>query len=249
FSFAASGRLPLLGVAWLGNRGVRSAGWSGLVKLSSRWFEPTRYGAVLGVASLSFLLGDAAARGAMGLLLDAGASWRAVFAGAAACLAALAAACTWLLRESPAERGAPEPPPPLDGLLGGGATERVAVRGIALALLRSPSFLLVCTVSVGLTFVRETFNTWTPTYFGEVARLSPGDAARASALFPLLGAASVLLMGWLSDRLGRNGRAVLLVVGIALALPILVALAALDAAARPGLAVALVAVAGFVTIG
>lgn len=34
--FAAGGSLPLFGVAWIANRSAQSAGWTGLVKLSSR---------------------------------------------------------------------------------------------------------------------------------------------------------------------------------------------------------------------
>ena len=104
-------------------------------------------------------------------------------------------------------------------------------------------------VSVGLTLLRETFNTWTPTYFSDVVGLARGDAAQASALFPLLGGVSVLLVGWLSDRLGRNGRPAILVAGIALSVATLASLASIDPSARPTAAIALVALTGFVTIG
>jgi OPA family glycerol-3-phosphate transporter-like MFS transporter len=42
-----------------------------------------------------------------------------------------------------------------------------------------------------------------------------GDAARTSALFPGVGAISVVVTGWLSDRLGVNGRSIILFVGLA----------------------------------
>ena len=51
--------------------------------------------------------------------------------------------------------------------------------------------------------LRETFNTWIPTYFNESLSMSPGEAADKSALFSLLRRISVLLAGFLSDRLGR----------------------------------------------
>jgi sugar phosphate permease len=41
-----------------------------------------------------------------------------------------------------------------------------------------------------------------------------GRAASLSAIFPAVGAVSVLATGWLSDRLGANGRALLLVLGL-----------------------------------
>jgi len=40
------------------------------------------------------------------------------------------------------------------------------------AFLRSPAFWIVCGLSLGCTLLRETFNTWTPTYFTEVVGLS-----------------------------------------------------------------------------
>jgi sugar phosphate permease len=58
--------------------------------------------------------------------------------------------------------------------------------------------------------LRETFSLWTPTYFAQTTGTSAGEAASKSGLFPLSGGASVILCGWLSDRLGRRGRAALM---------------------------------------
>ena len=57
--FASSGALPVFTLAWMGNRLVQSLGWAGAVKIVSRWFSHRRYGAVMGIMSLSFLFGDA----------------------------------------------------------------------------------------------------------------------------------------------------------------------------------------------
>ena len=43
---------------------------------------------------------------------------------------------------------------------------------------------------------------------------STSKAAGMSAVFPSVGAVSVLASGWLSDRLGANGRSILLFVGL-----------------------------------
>jgi sugar phosphate permease len=61
--FALGGGLPLLTLASLGNRCVRSLGWAGMVKVTSRWFSYHTYGTVMGIISLSFLFGDAASLG------------------------------------------------------------------------------------------------------------------------------------------------------------------------------------------
>jgi len=72
-------------------------------------------------------------------------------------------------------------------------------------------------LSLGCTLLRETFNTWTPTYFVEVVGLSPAEGASKSALFPLFGGISVVLAGFISDRLGRGGRALIILIGLLLA--------------------------------
>ena len=247
--FAASGTLPLFTLAWVVNRLVQSLGWVGMVKMASRWFHASAYGTAMGVISLSFLFGDALARSAMGALLARGAGWRELFVIAASVLLAILAASVWLLRESPGERGALEPEPERGGAFaaeGRDSAGPAALGARVRTLLADRGFRLVCGISLGLTLLRETFNTWTPTYFVDSVGLAPSQAATASAIFPLLGGVSVLLTGWLSDRAGERGR--LLVVGIALASAALGLLALVETAA-PWLSIALVGLTGFFLIG
>jgi sugar phosphate permease len=249
-AFAASGTLPLFTLAWTANRLVQSAGWVGAVKVASRWFGASAYGAAMGVISLSYLFGDALARSAMGALLASGASWRQLFAIAAAVLVAILAGSALLLRESPAERGATEPAAASDHLFAAaGARDAVDppdLRALLATLWASRAFRLACAISLGLTLLRETFNTWTPTYFGDAVGLTPSQAATASAIFPFFGGASVLLTGWLTDRGGARGD--WLFAGVAAASAALVALALLGATAA-WVAVTLVGVTGFLLIG
>jgi sugar phosphate permease len=60
--FAVSGTLPLFTLAWVGNRLTQSIGWAGLIKVSSKWFNYTSYGSIIGILSISYLVGDALAR-------------------------------------------------------------------------------------------------------------------------------------------------------------------------------------------
>ena len=218
--FAAGGTLPVFAAAWVGNRFVQSLGWPGMVKITGHWFASSTHGRVMGIVSLSYLFGDAAARAFLGRLIRAGLGWRGLFVVAAATLAALLVASAWLLRESPRQIGEPEPEPepksePLDASVDLPAPGGLA--GPLAPLLRSPAFWLVGLLSLGLTLLRETFNTWTPTYFVEGVGLSTADAAATSAFFPLAGGVSVLLTGFLADRLGRSGRAAIILAGLVLA--------------------------------
>ena len=88
-SFGLAGGIPLFTLAWIGNRAVQSMGWAGVVKITSRWFSYSTYGAAMGVISLSYLFGDAASREFMARLIDAGLGWQGVFFAAAATLAVL----------------------------------------------------------------------------------------------------------------------------------------------------------------
>ncbi len=217
--FAAGGGIPLFTAAWFGNRLLQSFGWAGMIKVTSRWFPFSSYGAVMGVISLSYLFGDAAARAFMGWLLGMGFGWRGVFAVDAAVLFIIFVVNALVLVESPKRLGLEEPEANPESVYGEEAnvTAPPNLQSLLGPLLRRPAFWIVCLLSLGLTFLREAFNTWTPTYFVESVGLSQARAASASALFPLVGGVSVILAGVLSDRLGRGGRSAIILIGLCLA--------------------------------
>jgi sugar phosphate permease len=246
--FAGGGMLWVFGVAWFGNRLAQSFGWPGMVKLASRWFSPARYGTVMGILSLSFLFGDAASRYFMRWLFELGLGWRGVFAVAGGVLAVLLLLGIWLLKESPESIGEKVPEDVVEKELS--SSPAIEDRKLPMVrLLSSPTFCLVCLLSFALTLVRETFNTWTPTYFVSAVGLAKAEAAGVSALFPLAGGVSVLLAGWLADRLGREGRMMFICVGLALGGAVLAVLAWGQFGGSKGVPTALVMLAGFLLIG
>jgi sugar phosphate permease len=249
--FALGGGLPLFTLAWIGNRAVQSLGWPAMVKVTSRWFAFSRYGTVMGILSLSYLFGDAASRWFMGDLIGRGMSWRGVYYVAASVLGVLLIANFLLLRASPKDIGVEEPHENPDSVYGP-TTEHAAetptgFKAILLPLLRSPAFWFVCVMSFGFTIARETFNEWTPTFYTEAVHLTKGDAARYSAFFPFFGGVSVLIAGVISDRLGRTGRAVIIVAGLIVTTLLLIALGKVSYATM--LPVVLISFVGFVMIG
>jgi len=255
--FALGGAFPIFTLAWIGNRLFQSSGWVGLVKVSSRWFSYSIYGTVMAVLSLSYLFGDAAARVIMALLLRAGMGWRGIFFTGAALLMLLLIANFWLLRETPQERGLPAPTTnPLNVYaaegLKKGTKESAKSPGLSATLrplLASKFFWMVCLLSLGTTLLRETFNLWTPTYFAEYVGLTNADAASNSALFPLFGGVSVLVAGFLSDRLGLNGRSLVLFGGLASGTVCLFLLAQVPGHGNPWIPVVLVTLVGFLLMG
>jgi sugar phosphate permease len=250
-AFGLSGAVPLLTLAWFGNRLVQSFVWVGMVKVTGRWFSFASYGTAMGVVSLSYLFGDAAARRFMGWLLAMGLGWHGLFFVAASVLFALFVVVLLVLKESPRDIGEPEPPTnPLNVFGAGGQIDTPpSLRELLVPLLTSPVFLTVCFLSLGLTLLRETFNTWSAFYFTDALALSKPDAANYSALFPLLGGVSVLLSGWISDALGQGGRAAVIFVGCFGTAAVLLVLSLADFGAATLVPVALVSLVGFLMIG
>jgi OPA family glycerol-3-phosphate transporter-like MFS transporter len=250
--FMAGGGFPLFTVAWVGNRLFQSAGWVGLVKVASRWFSYSTYGTVMAVLSLSFLFGDAGCRWVMSQLMAHGAGWRGVFLAGAASLAVLLLANALLLRETPEERGLPSPeanPLNVYAAKEKHREERLGLGAILKPLLASFPFWLVCLLSLGTTLLRETFNFWTPTYFVQFVGMSNSEAAARSALFPLLGGVAVVLAGVLSDKLGLNGRNLVIVGGMAACTACLVLLSRTPGHVNHWMPVVLVAGVGFLLLG
>jgi OPA family glycerol-3-phosphate transporter-like MFS transporter len=247
--FATSHALPLFMIAWIGNRLTQSIAWAGLIKVSSRWFNFSSYGLVIGILSLSYLVGDAAARPFMGMLIQHGYGWASCFWLASAVAAFWWLANTLLLRESRAERGHPEATTNPRNLFAGESAPR-NLMALLKPLLLSRSFLLVCALSLGCTIIRETFNFWTPIYLRDSLRYSNSDAAWFSGVFPAVGAVSVLLSGWLSDRLGINGRPLILFLGLAATAGALLVLMTLRVGVTgPWLPLGVIGLIGFCLLG
>ena len=248
--FASGSTLPLFTFAWVGNRLMQSIGWSALVKVSSKWFDYSRYGTIAAILTCSYLVGDAAARESMGLLLHYGVSWRGLFVFGAGVAGCMFLANLLFLRESRVEEGHAEPAVNPRNVFSGAQTAPRSFFERVLPLLRSRAFVTVCLLAFATTMVRETFGTWTPQYLHDFGNFSVSRAAALSAVFPAAGALSVLLAGWLSDRMGANARALLLIVGLgATTLAMFVLNAVPQGAAGGVLPVAMIGIAGFCLLG
>jgi sugar phosphate permease len=212
--FASGLSLPVFTIAWIGNRLTQSISWAGLIKVSSKWFDFSSYGMIIGILSISYLVGDAAARQWMGMLIEHGYGWRILFYFAAAVVALLLVLNFFFLRESRLDAGFVEAKPNPLNLFAASESRPQSWSELLLPLIRSRAFLLVCLLSLGCTIIRESFNFWTPSYLREYLGYSMSNAARMSAVFPGVGAVSVLATGWLSDRLGANSRSLIMFVGL-----------------------------------
>jgi sugar phosphate permease len=224
FLFTLGSFLPLFTIAWFANRLTQSVAWAGLIKVSSKWFDFSSYGTIIGILSISYLIGDAIARQWMGLLIQEGVGWRTLFYLAAGVAGVMLVANFWFLRESRHDAGYAEATPNPLNLFAASEAPPSSLRTLLVPLLRSRAFITVCLLSLGCTIIRETFNNWNPVYLHEYLGYSMSRAASFSAVFPAVGALSVVATGWLSDRVGVNGRALLLFLGLAVTAAVLLAL-------------------------
>ena len=214
--FASGLSLPLFTIAWIGNRLTQSIAWAGLIKVSSKWFDFSSYGMIIGILSISYLVGDAAARQWMGMLIEHGFGWRALFYFAAAVAGLFLVVNYFFLRESRLDAGYTEAKPnPLNLFAEFGVA--AAKRGeLLLPLAPQPRIPAGLLPVLGLhDHPRDASTFGRREYLRDYLGYSASNAARLSAIFPGVGAVSVLATGWLSDRLGVNGRSLILFVGLA----------------------------------
>lgn len=240
----------LLYVIWAVNRYFQSMGWGGLMNVSARWYPLGSHATVMGILSMSYLAGDAVVRWFLGTAIKGGLGWRGVFFLSAGVLGAIAVVSLFTLKRSPSDVGFDEPEANPDNVYGESGNQ--GARGLTgpngvLALLRpalvSPVFWAVAATNFGLTLIRETFNTWTPTYLHEWGGLPAGHAAVSSLGFPLVGALAAAGAGYLGDRLGgRHERIV--VPSIAVLTVALAATALLPAQGQWQLSLLLICVVG-----
>ena len=249
-AFGLGQGVALFFAAWAANRLVQSMGWAGLVKLTVNWFSYRAYGRIMGLLSLSYLVGDIAAKLVLGQLLDLGLGWRGLFMAAAGVLA-LVALANWLgLAATPASVGLEAPPASPTSLFTSpdpAADQPTSLGALLRPYFRSPSFLLMLGLSFGLTALREAFSFWVPTYLVEAAHLSAGAASQYSALYSGFGMVSILGAGYISDTWLRGQRGALILAASAGLVPVLLLMS------QPGggrwLPLALISLVGLLLLG
>ncbi|CAN5281107.1 MFS transporter [soil metagenome] len=210
--FGLGSGLFIFFAAWAANRLIQSMGWGGLVKITGNWFSFRSYGKIMGILSLSYLLGDIVAKIVLGQLLNWNFGWREIFFVAAGILAVIALIQIVSLKNDPESLGynAPEVNP--DNLFNKGdqSTKPPNIKELLGPYFKSFSFILLLLVSFGLTALREAFSFWIPTYLFEVAHLSEGVASQSSSLFSLFGMISIIGAGFISDVFCKGKRGIII---------------------------------------
>jgi sugar phosphate permease len=184
---------------------AKSAGWPSMARIIINWFRPDQYGRVWGILSTSSRLGTMAATFALGSLL-AWMSWREMLWIAAGMGITGAIAFALLLKERPTALATPETdegsepvtrkakPHPFDG---------TTVPEFGVRLVGSLQFWLIAASLMGLGILWD-FLLMVPLFLQNILHLSAADASRAASAFPFGSLISVLIGGYVFDKLSRR---------------------------------------------
>jgi sugar phosphate permease len=179
----------------------------GLMRSNTHWFDERRYGSVSGLTLLLGNIGSILAAGPLAVLLTA-TSWRSVFVGMAVLSLGIAALSALFVRSRPEDAGLPsvrelegKPPHP----------ERhrhwlLDLRGVFATGAVWPSFFVMFGVT-GSLFAFA--GLWGVPLMRDVFGLDRTGASVYTTAALAGFAIGCLLMGWLSDRLGRRKRVIL----------------------------------------
>lgn len=263
--------LALLITLWSVVRYCQSMAWGSIMKILPRWIGEHAYGRVLGLFNLTYGLGDAAVRLMLGLLILApGMQWWDVWMVACGMAVLFGMPTVWWVKATPRLIGEPEPgtarrlaaaarstpssAKTIDSTMAGTmmsaapTTTSIATLFTRMRpILASARFWTVLFYYVGLTFVRETFLSWTAQFLSERMQLTDSASGIWSLVVPLFAAVSAMLGGYLIDRVPAREKELVSIGFLALNVVALVGLSALLASGQdtPAACLALLSLEAF----
>ena len=192
FGMAPSLDMALVGRTLIG-LGV-SVTFIAMLKLIAVWFEESRFATLVGFSMLIGNLGSVLAGAPLSALAQA-AGWRGIFLGVGVVSLVLSGLCWLVVRDSPAVADTAHRP----------RVDRTAVLGGLLAVLRNRATWPAALTNAGMCGAFFTFaGLWTPPYLMQVHGMTRPVAASHLSLWFGGFAVGCLLLGTLSDRLGRR---------------------------------------------
>ena len=235
--FAISASLTAFIIVWCFCRYFLSMGWGGLTKTIGNWYPRERNGTVMGLISVNFQFGGVVATLFAGFLVAMGVPWQGVFIYPAMVLTLILLWSYFTSRSSPSDvvPGAR----PIEGetskeqIADYGDEEQPPVSTIMKTLLRLPIYRQLLVFSFLTTLLRSVFLFWTPKFLFDIG-LGASSAILRSAIFPLLGVAGTLFIGWYTDHHARNGdRARMMWMMLSVLVFCMIAIAVLSNASEP----------------
>ena len=188
---------------------AKSAGWPSMANLIRSWYPSFWRGRIWGILSSSSMSSSLFTSLVMGSLLLV-ISWRWVIASSLPIAGIFVILLFFYLKQSPTDVGL-EAMPSVDGddnENNPNATHHLDNASLGKALisfLKSSRFWLICISIMSLTILMA-FQSFLPLYLKEMFNLSPGKAGIASSVFPLGSMFSVVIGGFIFDKLTKKRR-------------------------------------------
>ena len=214
-AFGSSSAALVFGVIFAVNGLAQATGWPGTTRAVADFTTPENRGSVMGLFSTCYQVGGFAAVWLAGWLASHY-GWRSAFYVPAVAIAGVGLLILALL---------PSPPPTTASGAAASAmpdepTLRSERRAAQLAVVKNPTLWFYAASYFCVKIVRYALLFWLPYYLSTAHGYSTELAARVSTAFDGGGLVGVILIGYLSDRskrFGRAGMASLWLVGLALA--------------------------------
>ena len=181
--------------------------WCALLKIVSNWFHYSSIGSIMGILSLSFLVGDSLSRLYLSLFIALNFTWSNVFFITGITMLFFTILIQFLIFDSPIQfnfEEFEEDPRSLTKIENEKENENFFK--ILIPIFKSPSFWLITIIYIGLTFMRYILIDWIPLFLTSRSNASKSNASLGSTLPPLFGALSTLIIGYLNDKLSTNLR-------------------------------------------
>ena len=188
---------------------AKSAGWPSMANLIRSWYPKFWRGRIWGILSSSSMSSSLFTSLVMGSLLLV-ISWRWVIASSLPIAGIFVILLFFYLKQSPTDVGL-EAMPSVEGddnENNPNATHHLDNASLGKALisfLKSSRFWLICISIMSLTILMA-FQSFLPLYLKEMFNLSPGKAGIASSVFPLGSMFSVVIGGFIFDKLTKKRR-------------------------------------------
>ena len=188
---------------------AKSAGWPSMANLIRSWYPKFWRGRIWGILSSSSMSSSLFTSLVMGSLLLV-ISWRWVIASSLPIAGIFIILLFFYLKQSPTDVGF-EAMPSVDGDNNENNPkvthhlDNASLGKALISFLKSSRFWLICISIMSLTILMA-FQSFLPLYLKEMFNLSPGKAGIASSVFPLGSMFSIVIGGFIFDKLTKKRR-------------------------------------------
>lgn len=210
---------------------AQATGWSGNVGTMAGWFHRHERGRIMGFWSTNFVTGSLASRFAMGWVLSMHGEgeaepWRWCFYAGALFLVLVWVQFYFLQRNRPEDVGLEPVDDPVTAIDEAKVPEPVQEGPFGLSRSAWINLLLVSGFYFFIKFIRYGVWSWSAYFLEMNFGLTGARANVYSTAFDLMGAAGIVVTGWMSDRFfgsRRSGIALIMLVGMCAATGMLMA--------------------------